>query len=182
MPVKKREKVYDDDTEVYAKGSKIAPDKTKAEIDGTLAKFGIINYWWTYDPANNNVVLKFIIPKEKFGDLERDISVQLEPPRIWHLDRHGEKINWTASMRNMYWYILTHLSQAYVHRSGKFLEFLPHIITRDGRKVVDVLSQNYALPEKIIETPLPIEEKNPEEKVNNDDNIIEADFKYVEQT
>lgn len=161
MPVKKNEKIYDDDTEVFAHTTKIAPDKTKAETDGVLAKFGIKDVWWRYDPANNDVVLKFILPKEKFGEIERDLSVQIEPSRIWHLDKHGETINWSVTMRNMFWYIQTHLSQAYVNRSGKFTEFLPHIITRDGRKVVDVLSQNYALPAKSTITPLPIEEKPP---------------------
>ena len=144
-------KIYDDDPEVYARTSMIKADRTKAEIDGVLARYGIKDVWWRYDPKNNDVFIKFIL-SERFGDEYKELTVSLEPPRIWHKDKHGEKINWEASMRNMYWYIYTHLSQAYVHQSGKFQEFLPHILNREGLKLVDVMKKQVAaLPEIIRE-------------------------------
>ena len=143
-------KIYDDDPEVYGRTSTIKADRTKAEIDGVLARFGIKDVWWRYDLKNNDVFIKFIL-SERFGEKYRELTVSLEPPRIWHKDKkHGEAINWDASMRNLYWYILTHLSQAYIHQSSKFTEFLPHILNKDGRKLTEIIHEQYqALPESV---------------------------------
>ncbi|MBA7491281.1 hypothetical protein ES702_01826 [subsurface metagenome] len=145
-------KIYDTDSEVYGRTTKKKAKRTKDEIDGILARFQIKDVLWHWDIENNDVFVMFKLPPEKFRDTElADLSVKLEPPRIWHKTTKGESINWDASMRNMYWYILTHLSQAYVHQSSKFTEFLPHILNPEGRKVIDVVREEFlALPEKII--------------------------------
>ncbi len=150
--VKIYEKMYDTDIEVYARTTKIKAKRTKDEIDGILARFQIKDVLWHWDIENNDVFVMFKLPPEKFRDtVLANLSVKLEPPRIWHKTAKGEYINWKASMRNMYWYILTHLSQAYVHQSSKFTEFLPHILNPEGRKVIDVVREEFiALPEKII--------------------------------
>lgn len=149
-------KIYDDDPEVYGRTTKINPDRTKAEIDGVLARFGIRDVWWRYDIPHNEVFVRFVL-SEKFGEEMRALTVSLEPPRIWRKRKEGETINWDASMRNLYWYIYTHLSQAYVHQSGKFQEFLPHILNREGKKLTEVMREHYlALPdmreEKTVES------------------------------
>jgi hypothetical protein len=147
----KSTKIYDDDPEVYGRTSTIKADRTKGEIDGILARFGIKDVWWRYDILHNDVFIKFIL-SEKFGDEMKEVTVSLEPPRIWHKDKHGEEINWSASMRNLYWYIYTHLSQAYVHQSSKFTEFLPNILTKEGKKLTEIMREQYqALPETITE-------------------------------
>ena len=145
-------KIYDDDPEVYARTTKIKPERTKSEIDGVLARFEIKDILWRWDMKNNDVFLMFKFPIEKFKDSEnKEASVKLEPPRIWKKNKKGDFINWNASMRNMYWYILTHLSQAYVMQSSKFAEFLPHILNPEGKKMIDVIKTQYvALPSKII--------------------------------
>ena len=144
-------KIYDTDPEVYGHSSEIAPDRTKGEIDGILARFGIRDVWWRYDIAHNDVFVKFIL-SEKFGEKEKNLTVQLEPPRIYHKGKSGDTLNWKASMRNLYWYIYTHLSQAYVNQSSNFQEFLPNILSRDGKKVSELMQEQYkALPEFIQE-------------------------------
>jgi len=144
-------KIYDTDPEVYARTTNIKPDRSKSEIDGVLARFGVKDVAWRWDIKNNDVFLMFKLPPERFGHLEhKELTVKLEPPRIWHKHKKGDYINWSASVRNLYWYILTHLSQAYVMQSGKFTEFLPHILGRDGRKLVDVVGEEMlALPEDV---------------------------------
>lgn len=146
-------KIYDTDPEVYGRTTKIKPDRTKHEIDGVLAKFGIKDVWWHWNIENNDVYVAFKLPKEKFGHLElEELAVKLEPPRIWHKTSKGEVINWAASMRNLYWYILTHLSQAYVMQSGKITEFLPHILHPSGKKLVDTIRPELkALPPAVIQ-------------------------------
>jgi hypothetical protein len=147
-------KVYDVDPEVYARTTSIKADRTKGEIDGILAKFGVKDVWWRYDILHNDVFIKFLL-SEKFGDKNQELTVSIEPPRIWHKDKHGETINWNVSMRNLYWYIYTHLSQAYVQQSSKFTEFLPNIINKDGRKLTEIMREQYqALPEIKEEKPI----------------------------
>jgi len=142
-------KIYDTDREVYSRTTSINPDRTKGEIDGILARFGVRDVWWRYDIKHNDVILRFILPKERF---DKELTVELEPPRIWHKHKKGDFINWKASMRNLYWYILTHLSQAYVMQSSKFTEFLPHILNREGKKLVDIITGEYfALPNVDVE-------------------------------
>ncbi len=144
-------KIYDDDPEVYSHTSTIKADRTKGEIDGVLARFGIKDVWWRYDIPHNDVYVRFNL-SETFGDKEMELTVALEPPRIWHKDKHGETINWNVSMRNLYWYSLTHLSQAYIHQSSKFTEFLPNILAKDGKKITEMMKEQYqALPEIIDE-------------------------------
>lgn len=142
-------KIYDDDPEVYAHTTNIKADRTKAEIDGLLARFGIKDVWWRYDIPHNDVFIRFIL-SEKFGDETKDLTVKLDPPRIWHKDKHSETINWNVSMRNLYWYILTHLSQAYVNQSSKFQEFLPNILGVGDKKLVELFkTEMVALPAEI---------------------------------
>lgn len=146
-------RIYDDDSEVYGRGTKIRADKTKADLDGVLARFGIKDVWWRNDIPHNDVFVKFVL-SERFGEKEREIMVSLEPPRIYHKKKNSrgyivsEEINWDASMRNLYWYILTHLSQAYVNQSSKFQEFLPNILANDGRRLKELMKDKYqSLPE-----------------------------------
>ena len=150
-------KIYDTDPEVYARTTNIKPERSKSEIDGVLARFGVKDVAWRWDLKNNDVFLMFKLPPERFGHLpDLELSVKLEPPRIWHKTGKGDVINWKASIRNLYWYILTHLSQAYVMQSGKATEFLPHILSRDGRKIVDLVGDELlALPDTVTQRVIP---------------------------
>ena len=141
-------KIYDDDPEVYARTSKIKYNRTKGQIDGILAQFKVKDVHWHNDREHNDVFVQFILT-EKFGKEHQNVTVKLSPPAIWHKDKKGERINWDVSIRNLFWYIRTHLSQAYVHQSSVFQEFLPHILNREGRKIIDVVRNQYlALPER----------------------------------
>lgn len=149
-------KIYDDDPEVFARTSKIKYDRTKGQINGIFAQFKVKDVHWHDDRENNDVFVQFILT-EKFGKEHQNVTVKLSPPMIWHKDRKGERINWDVSIRNLFWYITTHLSQAYVMQSSVFQEFLPHILNQEGTKLVDVVRQQYrALPE--IDKPLVTEQ------------------------
>ena len=144
-------KIYDTDPEVYARTTKIKAIKTKHEIDGLFAKFGIKDVWWHGHVGDDDIYLAFKLPPEKFGHLElKNLTVKLEPPRIWHKGKHKDEINWNVSIRNLYWYILTHLSQAYVMQSSKITEFLPYILHPSGKILAEALRPElHALPEVV---------------------------------
>ncbi len=148
-------KIYDDDREVYGRTSDIPARTSKNDIDGILARFGVKDVWWRFDIPNNDVFVSFKLT-EKFGTKMLNLPVLLSPPRIYHKVKNSrgriirEELNWNASMRNLYWYILTHLSQAYVHQSGLFTEFLGNILSENGRKITELMHEQYqALPETI---------------------------------
>lgn len=84
-------------------------------------------------------------------DEDREIPFVLVPPKIWHKGRYDDdKINWKASMRNLYYYILTHLSQAYVNQFSKMTAFLPHMLTGNEILLKDrIHKMPLSLPETI---------------------------------
>ncbi len=149
-------KLYTDDRIVPYKTTKINPLSTKAEIDGLLARYGIKKTMWEWDIENNKVSLTFEI-NEIINERQVQPAIRVEPPRIWDKgsrSRH-EAINWTVSMRVMFWFLKSHLEMAYLMQSGKTTEFLPYVqVNEKGQTVKDVvvprleeLRQLAALPE-----------------------------------
>lgn len=155
-------KLYVTDTDIPYTTTKIDPQKTKAEIDGILARWGIKKIAWIYDPDGNQVELHFELPYEKFGDANTPLVVRLEPPRIWNkrTRKHEESVNWRVSMRILHWFIKDSLAMAYAMQSQKAVAFLPHIQTDTEHTVKDVvlpkLSLLKALPEdaKVLDAEL----------------------------
>lgn len=120
-------KIYDSDNVVPYKSTEIKPETSKAEIDGLLARWGIKDSGWRWDMANNDVFVTFQIHETINGKQVAPVVV-IQPPRIWKKTRdRKEMINWTISMRVMYWYVKSHLEMAYLMQSSKTTEFLPYI-------------------------------------------------------
>ena len=62
-------KLYTDDHLVPYKNTTIDPLSTKAEIDGLLARWGIRQVFWDWNPEKGNVVLLFKLP-ETFANIQ----------------------------------------------------------------------------------------------------------------
>lgn len=84
-------KIYDTDPEVYARTTKIKPDRTKAEIDGLFARYGIKDVWWRYDLKGGDIFVQFIL-SENFEDKKRNITVKIEPHPIYTKKKRGDVV------------------------------------------------------------------------------------------
>lgn len=132
-------KIYTDDRLVPYKNTTIDPLSTKAEIDGLLARWGIRQVFWDWNPEKGNVVLLFKLP-ETFANIQH--GVRLEPPRIWTKSnrRRNEEINWAVSMRVLFWFLKSFLESAYLMQFDKITAFLPWIVGSDGKtRLKDVI-------------------------------------------
>jgi hypothetical protein len=128
-------KIYTDDRLVPYKNTTIDPLSTKAEIDGLLARWGIRQVFWDWNPEKASVVLLFKLP-ETFGNVQP--GVRLEPPRIWNKGnrRRNEEINWAVSMRVLFWFLKSFLESAYLMQFDKITAFLPWIVGSDGKTLL----------------------------------------------
>jgi hypothetical protein len=128
-------KIYTDDRLVPYKNTTIDPLSTKAEIDGLLARWGIRQVFWDWNPEKTSVVLLFKLP-ETFGNIQP--GVRLEPPRIWTKGnrRRNEEINWAVSMRVLFWFLKSFLESAYLMQFDKATAFLPWIVGSDGKTLL----------------------------------------------
>ena len=125
-------KIYTEDRLVPYKNTTIDPLSTKAEIDGLLARWGIRQVFWDWNPEQNSVVLLFKLP-ETLGSIQP--GIRLEPPRIWTKGngRRREEINWAVSMRVLFWFLKSFLESAYLMQFDKTTAFLPWIVGSDGK-------------------------------------------------
>ncbi len=117
--------------------TEVAPEKSKAEIEGLLRRYGIDGVSWTEIWSENRAQLQFILQDER----KRPILVRLQPPpfatkrRTWNSERgHYEMIdapNWAQSYRLLKAYLKSKLeSVAYGLRDIEE-EFLSDIVIRD---------------------------------------------------
>jgi hypothetical protein len=157
-------KIYTDDRLVPYKNTTITPLTTRAEIDGLLARWGIRQVFWDWNPEQDIVTLVFKVP-ETFGNIQP--GVKLEPPRIWNKRnrKRGEEINWAVSMRVLYWFLKSFLESAYLMQFDKTTAFLPWIVGSDGKTLLkDVILPRLS---KISEfEALPTEEEMQEQERN----------------
>ena len=128
-------KIYTEDRLVPYKNTTIDPLSTKAEIDGLLARWGIRQVFWDWNPEQNRIVLLFKL-LETFGNIQP--GVRLEPPRIWTKGnrRRNEEINWAVSMRVLFWFLKSFLESAYLMQFDKTTAFLPWIVGSDGKTLL----------------------------------------------
>jgi hypothetical protein len=131
-------KIYSDDPLVHYKNSEIAPERTRAEIDGILAEWAVKDTYWRWNPGQNDVFVQFKI-EEKINDLPSSVVVKVVCPIVWDREKpkcrppRTEQVNWRISMRAMWWFIKTHLEMAFVMQSEKTVAFLPWITSSDGQ-------------------------------------------------
>lgn len=135
-------KIYSDDPHLPYKTTRLNALYTKSKIDGLFAKWGIIDVYWHWEPEANNVYAMFKI-KEEVEGISINVSARVGCPVIWnHKTRNkAEEVNWNISMRVMYWYIKTHLEEAYLRQSSKAAAFLPDLSSgsEEGKTLKDII-------------------------------------------
>lgn len=135
-------KIYSKDAPY--KGTKIAVEKTKENIDRMLRKYGVKKIGWDFDPEHDDIELTFQFEEEIDGEPVMPV-IRIRPPEIWKTVRgysrkhqrsvKGDILYWPQGMRCLFWYIKSHLEMTRLGYS-KTQEFLPHISLRlpDGRE------------------------------------------------
>ncbi len=139
-------KLYIDDPAVPYKTTHIDPLTTKSEIEGILARWGIKKAGWEWDLENGKVTLEFQYA-EMINNMPVSQWVKLSPPIIWNKRpksrRYGssneETINWSVSMRTLYWWLKTHLEMTHLQNLDKTTMFLPFIMNAEEKTLADVL-------------------------------------------
>jgi hypothetical protein len=160
-------KIYSDDPLVHYANTKLSVERTKAQIDGILAEYGIKKVAWNFDIPRDVWILFDII--EAIDDIPIKVAVKVVCPTIWDPARpraHDpanrlEQINWKISIRAMYWYIKTHLETAYAMQSSKTVAFLGYIQSADPKKTL----KDFILPQltkfaQLEVRPGPVQEEN----------------------
>jgi hypothetical protein len=113
---------------------------SKSEIDGLFAKYGIKDVYWRWNPEANDVYVMFKIEEEIEG-VQVHASAKVEAYPIWNhrTRKKAEEIDWNVTMRQMHWFIKTHLQAAYVRQTSKVAAFLGYIQTDSGESLKDVI-------------------------------------------
>ena len=130
-------KIYSDDPLLEYKTTRLNALYTRSEIDGIFAKYGIKDVFWHWNPDQNDVFVMFKIEEEIEG-VQNVLSAKVEAYPIWdkRTRNKAEVINWNVTMRQMHWFIKTHLQASYVRQTSKAAAFLPYILSGDGTKVL----------------------------------------------
>jgi hypothetical protein len=139
-------KIYVDDPSVPYKTTKIDPLTTKSEIEGILARWGIKKVGWEWDLETGRVVLEFQYA-EMIGNTPVSQWVKLQPPTIWNKPakrpRYGaeteDSVNWSVSLRTMYWWLKTHMEMIHLQGYDKTTMLLPFIMNAEEKTLADVL-------------------------------------------
>jgi hypothetical protein len=134
-------KIYTDDPNLPYKTTKLNALYTKAQIDGLFAQWGVKDVYWHWEPEANDVYAMFKINEEIEG-ITVNVSARVDCPTVWnHKTRNKtEEVNWNISMRTMYWYIKTHLEEAYLRQSSKVAAFLPDLTGKEeGQTLKDII-------------------------------------------
>jgi hypothetical protein len=148
-------KIYTDDPLLEYKTTRLNALYTRSEIDGIFAKYGIKDVFWHWSPDQNDVYVMFKIEEEIEG-IKTVLSAKVEAYPIWdkRTRNKAETINWNVTMRQMHWFIKTHLQAAYVRQTSKAVAFLPYIISSDGTKVLhEIIIPHLADLEKLRALP-----------------------------
>jgi len=122
------EKIYNDDSEVPYKSTELGPRQSKMEIEGLLAKYGIKDTAWRWDPENNEVFVGFSL-LENINRENVCSYVKVQAPLIWKRAKKSqrEEVDWRISLRVMFWFIKSTLEVSFLWRIHKTVAFLPFL-------------------------------------------------------
>lgn len=154
-------KLYSDDELIHYKDTEVGILRTRSAIDSVLAEYGIYQTAWNWRPELNDIWIIFNIT-EVINDVPVKVSAKVVCNIIWdranpkakNPENRLEKPNLKLSMRQMYWYIKTHLEASYAMQSSNVSAFLPNLMNTENKTVEQVLipklvqDQQYALPFK----------------------------------
>lgn len=137
-------KIYSDDSIVPYKKTQVDPRTTKADIEGLLARWGIKKAGWDWALDEGRCILEFQYFESING---KPVSqwIKVSPPIIWKrksLKRTGNQedtINWSVSLRVLYWWLKTGLEMIYLSQSDKTTMFLPFIMNAEEKTLAEIL-------------------------------------------
>jgi hypothetical protein len=143
-------RIYTDDPLLKYKETEVPAPRSKQQIDGVLAEYGVKEVYWKWDkdaiesgqPADIRVMFKV---EEELNGVPVNVPVRINCPTIWdHARPRGrpprpEQINWDVSMRAMYHFIYTHLNSDYAMQSGVVVAFLGYVQNVKGENLKDAL-------------------------------------------
>jgi hypothetical protein len=144
------DKIYSDDPLLKYKEIDVSAMRTKSQIDGVLAEYGVQDVHWHFnkeavekhEPAE--IYVRFIL-EEVIEGVSVKLPVKVDCPVIWDKEKpkgrppRPEEVNWNISFRALHWYIYTHLNSAYAMRSSKIVAFLPYIQNVEGKNLKDLI-------------------------------------------
>lgn len=145
-------RIYTTDRNIPFKSTRLSALESKADIDGLLARWGIKQYEWIWDPDNERIELRFQIREmvKDIDGIENEILpiVIFKCYPIWNKKTNRkykeDSINWSVSMRAMFWGLKASLLKAHLFQTSKARQFLDHIEIpgSQGKTIGDVLVHN----------------------------------------
>lgn len=141
-------KIYTDDPLVSYTTTTISAERTMQEISMILRQYDVIDIHWHYKPEANDIFVQFGI-EEVIDGVHVKILAKVICPMIWEKanihkrdpDLRIEHVNFDVSMRAMYWYIKSHLENAYAMQSSRVAAFLPDMVTPNGNRYFDEMKE-----------------------------------------
>ena len=137
-------KIYSDDKVVPYKNTRVDPRSTKDEIEGLLARWGIKKSGWDWALDEGRCILEF-----QYNEFVKNTHVaqwiKVEPPIIWKrksTKRTGNQediINWSVSLRVLWWWLKANLEMTYLGQSDKTTMFLPFIMNAEEKTLAQLL-------------------------------------------
>ena len=142
-------KIYTDDPLVAYTTTTISAERTMQEISMILRQYDVADIHWHYRPEANDIYIQFGI-EEVIDGISVKVAAKVVCPIIWDKaktsgytkTRHEEIPNINVSMRAMYWYIKSHLENAYAMQSSRVAAFLPDMMTPNGTRFFDEMKHN----------------------------------------
>lgn len=128
-------KIYTDDPLLEYKTTKLPALHSRHEIDGLFAKYGIKKTAWNWNIEQNEVYVIFELEESiEEGKPPIKLSARVDAYPIWDHEKRNkvEEINWDVTMRQMLWFLKTHLQASYVRQTSKAVAFLSYIQTKDS--------------------------------------------------
>lgn len=142
-------KIFTDDPLVAYTTTTISAERTMQEISAILRQYDVIDIHWHYKPEGNDIFVQFGI-EEIIDGIPVKIAAKVVCPMIWNkANSHKrnpadrvEHVDFDVSMRAMYWYIKSHLENAYAMQSSRVAAFLPDMVTPTGKRFFDEMKEN----------------------------------------
>lgn len=137
-------KIYSDDKVCPYSKTKVDPRTTKDEIEGLLARWGIKKSGWDWALDEGRCILEFQY-LEQIGTTPVIQWIKVEPPIIWKrkstkkTGNQEDIINWSVSLRVLWWWLKSNLEMTYLAQSDKTTMFLPFIMNAEEKTLAQVL-------------------------------------------
>ena len=142
-------KIYTDDPLVSYTTTTISAERTMQEISMMLRQYDVSDIHWHFKPEANDIFVQFGI-EEVIDGVPVKIAAKVVCHMIWEKanikkrdpNLRTEHVNLDVSMRAMFWYIKSHLENAYAMQSSRVAAFLPDMVTPNGTRFFDEMKEH----------------------------------------